>query len=269
MGTKMRTKDAPTGSIIPYTFKSHADDFVQLAKQLNCENIIVGGHDWGAVIAYRCALYYPDFITHLFTFVIPYIAPSFKWVETDVLVNRFPSLGYQLQFGSDDGVIESFTREKAGIRAFLNALYGGTSPAGKYAMDVTKGVDLELAPKLQHTRLVSPEELDFYVEEFARNGLPCNYYRNRKQNFEDELVFKDKPDAAFITCPTLFIRSVDDAIVTSVMVASMGTMVPNLTLKDVKAGHWILWQKPVEVNDILTGWMRQQGLVAEDTFGHL
>lgn len=26
--------------------KSHADDFYQLAKQLGCESIVVGGHDW-------------------------------------------------------------------------------------------------------------------------------------------------------------------------------------------------------------------------------
>ncbi|KAJ5969561.1 hypothetical protein N7501_005809 [Penicillium viridicatum] len=39
-------QDAPTDSIIPYTFKSLADDFVSLAKQLGCLNTIVGGHDW-------------------------------------------------------------------------------------------------------------------------------------------------------------------------------------------------------------------------------
>jgi pimeloyl-ACP methyl ester carboxylesterase len=39
-------KDAPTDSIIPYTLKSLADDFVSLAKHLGCVNTIVGGHDW-------------------------------------------------------------------------------------------------------------------------------------------------------------------------------------------------------------------------------
>jgi pimeloyl-ACP methyl ester carboxylesterase len=39
-------KDAPTDSLIPYTLKSLADDFISLAKHLGCVNTIVGGHDW-------------------------------------------------------------------------------------------------------------------------------------------------------------------------------------------------------------------------------
>jgi soluble epoxide hydrolase/lipid-phosphate phosphatase len=38
--------DAPTGSIEPYTFKSHAVDFHELCKSLGCDDVIVGAHDW-------------------------------------------------------------------------------------------------------------------------------------------------------------------------------------------------------------------------------
>lgn len=94
----------------------------------------------------------------------------------------FPSLGYQLQFGSDEGVIETFAKDKAGIRAFLNTLYGGRTTDGEYGVDVTKGVDLELATQLNHTPLLSPEELDYYVEVYSRNGLrgPCKSFSCRE-----------------------------------------------------------------------------------------
>lgn len=65
-----------------------------------------------------------------------------------------------------------------------------------------------------------------------------------------------------LKCPTLFVRASADAVVTDQMVGMMEATVPNLTLKEVKAGHWVPWQKPAEVNEIVTGWMRQQGLVA-------
>lgn len=39
-------QDAPTDSIEPYTFKSHAVDFHELCKSLGCENVVVGAHDW-------------------------------------------------------------------------------------------------------------------------------------------------------------------------------------------------------------------------------
>jgi hypothetical protein len=43
---QLTRQDAPTDSIVPYTFKSHADDFHELCKSLGCENVVVGAHDW-------------------------------------------------------------------------------------------------------------------------------------------------------------------------------------------------------------------------------
>ena len=64
-----------------------------------------------------------------------------------------------------------------------------------------------------------------------------------------------------IKCPTLFIRALGDSIVTDEIVAKMGDNVPDLTLKNVDASHWLLWEKPEEVNSLVTEWMRGQGLV--------
>ena len=98
-----------------------------------------------------------------------------NFIPTDVLVNFLPTLGYQLQFGSKEGIIESVTKDKAGIRNFLNALYGGETSDGKVAMTAEKGVDLDLMSSLKRSPFVSEDELDYYVEEYSRNGLaaPC------------------------------------------------------------------------------------------------
>ena len=42
----------------------------------------------------------------------------------------------------------------------------------------------------------------------------------------------------------------------------MGDNVPELTAKNVDASHWLLWQKPEEVNGIISEWMQGQGLIA-------
>ena len=42
----MPMQDAPTDSIEPYTFKSHAVDFHELCKSLGCDNVVLGAHDW-------------------------------------------------------------------------------------------------------------------------------------------------------------------------------------------------------------------------------
>lgn len=64
-----------------------------------------------------------------------------------------------------------------------------------------------------------------------------------------------------IKCPTLFVRALGDSIVTDEIVSKMGANVPDLTMKNVDASHWLLWEKPEEVNGIVTEWMRGQGLV--------
>ncbi|KAJ5161560.1 alpha/beta hydrolase [Penicillium capsulatum] len=256
--------DAPTGTIVPYSFKSHADDFVVLLKQLGCQDIILGGHDWGAVIASRMVLYHPSFVTHYFAFAIPYIPPRPGWVETKTLVKAFPSLAYQLQLGSEDGIVEAHTQSKEEIRLFLNAAYDAHTPDGQYALDVTRGVDFDLLPSFEPTKLLQKQDMDYFVDEYSRNGLrgPCNYYRTRRQNFlDEEALIKQGKDASVIKCPMLFVRATAEHAVTTEIVERMKPFTANLTLKEVDSGHWVLWEKPAVVNSILVDWMEQEGLI--------
>lgn len=65
-----------------------------------------------------------------------------------------------------------------------------------------------------------------------------------------------------IKCPTLFVRALGDTIVTDELANAMGANVPEFTAKNVDASHWLLWQKPEEVNGIVFEWMQGQGLIA-------
>lgn len=129
----------------------------------------------GCAIAYRFALEFPSYVTHLFTCAVPYLPTSEKYIPLEVITKFLPSLGYQLQFGSAEGIIESHTKDKAGIRNYLNAVFGGRTSDGKGAVTPEAGADLKLMPKLDRSAFISEEELDFYVEEYSRNGLrgPC------------------------------------------------------------------------------------------------
>lgn len=114
-------------------------------------------------------------MTHLFTCAVPYLPATEQYIPLEAIVKFLPSLGYQLQFGSKEGLIESHTQDKAGIRNFLNALYGGRTADGKGAMTPENGADLELMPTLGRSPLISEDELNYYVEEYSRHGLhaPC------------------------------------------------------------------------------------------------
>ncbi|KAL4807553.1 Alpha/Beta hydrolase protein [Aspergillus unguis] len=243
--------DAPD-DVAPYSHKNCADDVKELCAQLGADKIILGGHDWGAFLAYRVALWYPDLVSYLFTVCVPYAAPYNKYMPIEEMVKKVtPSFKYQLHFMS--GEIEEATRTKEDYKQFLIALYGGRTNEKEVAFDALKGVDLEKMKRVKKSRLLGDEELEYYAWEFTRHGLhgPLNWYRTRKQNFDDELAIQGKT----IEVPVLFIQALKDTALPPHLGKKMGSTLPKLTTKQVDCSHWALWEKPKEVNEILDRWV--------------
>lgn len=78
-----------------------------------------------------------------------------------------------------------------------------------------------------------------------------NWYRIRKINYEEELAILDRK----ITIPVLFIQALKDAALPPRLGKSMAKHVPNMTMKQVNTAHWALWEKPEEVNSIISTWL--------------
>lgn len=161
----------PPASISLYSFKRVADDIKELARQLGVSQIILGGHDWGGVIVYRIALWYPELVSHLFCICTPYRPPfkDFTPLEDIIKSGKLPNFGYQLQLAS--GQLEGAIQSRDQIRLLLNSIYGGRTSSGEPGVDVKNGVYLDRLPQLQDTPLVSKEMLDYYADEYARNGI--------------------------------------------------------------------------------------------------
>ncbi|KAF9892435.1 hypothetical protein FE257_001543 [Aspergillus nanangensis] len=230
--------DAPE-EIEPYSNKNCANDIKELASQLGASKIIVGGHDWGAYLAYRVALWHPELVTHVFTVCVPYSAPSKTYMSINEMVAKItPHFGYQLQFIKGD--LEKPCRSKEELKLFLSTLYGGRTAEREVAFNVHDGVLLDKMYNVLPSKLLTEEELDFYATEFARSGLhgPFNWYRTRKVNYEDELAILDQR----ITAPVLFIQALRDA-----------ALPPHL----VDTAHWALWERPKEVNDHIAWWLEE------------
>ncbi|KAI9760979.1 MAG: hypothetical protein M4579_001355 [Chaenotheca gracillima] len=243
--TKLTGKDAPKvppESMALYSFKRAADDMKELARQLGAPKIILGGHDWGGAIVARVVLHHPDLVSHLFSICTPYFPPSQTYKSVEELVQGLPNFTYQVQLAGPD--VEANIQGKEKIRQFLNALYGGANERREQGFD---GNILLLFANL-------PKELDFYVEQYSRNGVhgPLNWYRTRRQNFEDE---KDMDPKTTFDLPFLFVQATDDAALPPAMSQAMPHFFSNMTKKEVAAGHWVNWQKPEEINAILKEWI--------------
>lgn len=260
-----------------------ADDMALLCANLGIKEILLGGHDWGAAIAYRIALLKPKLVKALFSVCVPYDPPKPVYVPLAQLVaKKLPNFGYQMHFAS--GEIEEVVQGKEMIRGFLNAMYGARALGGdayvegsekrkgETAFNANGKVKLDLLSRMGKSRLLSDEVMEFYVTEYARHGIngPLNWYRTREENFAKELdLMFDGPgtnaseykaggewiERIKIRQPTLFVYATKDLALPEWMSKGMEAMVPKLTRKTVEAGHWVLWEKPKEINHILEEWL--------------
>ena len=185
------TPGSPTGSaenLKFYSLKQVSNDIAELACQLGCSRIILGGHDWGAVVVYRIALWHPKLISSLFAVCAPYRAPAQQNVDLEKAVKTvLPNFAYQLHLQS--GEVERQVKTRKQIKQFLNAVYGGIGANGEVGFDVRNGPIYENLPKLRQSQLLTKEMLDFYGDQYEKTGIHggLNWYRTRNVNFEDEL----------------------------------------------------------------------------------
>ena len=143
-----------------YGLKRAADDIKELATQLGCSRIILGGHDWGGVVVYRVALWYPELISHLFSICTPYLPPSkgpFLSIE-QIVEKHLPQFRYQIQLAS--GEVEKMVNSKETMYNFFKGMYGAKGPNGEQAFDVLKGVLSKNFSKLGPCSLLSPKVCD-------------------------------------------------------------------------------------------------------------
>lgn len=119
---------------------------------------------------YRVALWHPRLVTHLFSVCTPYSPPSkhFKPLEHYVKQGILPNFAYQLKLA--DGQLDSLISRDQ-IRQFLNGIFGGRGPKGERAFDTQHGVLLENLPILSPTTLVDEGTLDYYADQYVRNGM--------------------------------------------------------------------------------------------------
>lgn len=208
----------------------------------------------GGAIVYRTALWHPDLVSHIFAVCTPYWAPSKTYTPLEPLVKtRMPNWGYQVHLAS--GEVERRIRSKDEIKQFLNSVYGGKGPNGEVGFTHTEGPLYDNLPKLSRTPLMGEDVLEFYGAEYEGHGMrgPVSWYKNREQNFQDELRLEKKT----IDVPVLFIQATDDAALPPSLSEGMERFVPNLTRKEVDASHWVLWQKPAEVNGMVREWLER------------
>jgi len=246
-----------------YTLCHLAGDVVGLVQALGARQAAVIGHDWGAGVAWTCALLRPDIFRAVALLSVPYLAGLWSGPPPTAMMKQLLASGqmfYQLYFqepGKADTEMAQDPRDFL-LRMFAGAA-GGVAPERRWRWIFPPSERLlsTLPPVDLLPAWLSAGDLDFFAAEFARTGFTggLNWYRNMDRSRE-LLAFLA---GARILQPSTFLAGEEDAVIEMYRheYDSLEQSMPALTAKALipGAGHWVQQEKPEQVNEWLLGFL--------------
>jgi pimeloyl-ACP methyl ester carboxylesterase len=233
-------------------------DIVGLVHALDEEQAIIVGHDWGAPVAWYCALLRPDIFRAVVLLSVPYLQRSWTDPRPTEAMQRMAGEQefYQLYFqepGKAETQLEADVRKT--MRMFLYAASGDPPPEKRWRFLFSKSETLLDTGFLPETLpdWLTEQDLDMFTREFERTGFRggLNWYRNIDRLWELTPFLS----RAVLPQPALFVAGEVDPVITMYRQAFdvMEQTVPRLRRKVLLpgAGHWIQQERPAQVNQLL------------------
>lgn len=244
-----------------YTILHLVGDIVELVHTLGEKQAVVVGHDWGAVVAWHCALLRPDMFRAVAAMSVPYAPPG----RIDLLssLDKGGIKTFYMQYFQAPGVAEAELERD--VRDSLRRVYfsaSGDGPEGKGFSVLAPGkglLDNTVAPD-RALPWLDETDLDHYTAEFTRAGFRggLNWYRNLRRNWELTMPWRGCP----IRQPSLFIAGERDGVLrfpaSKAQVEAYPKTLPGLRGCHILpgAGHWIQRERAAEVNTLLIDFLR-------------
>jgi pimeloyl-ACP methyl ester carboxylesterase len=256
-------------AIDQYTLLHLTGDMVGLLDALGAEKAVIAGHDWGAPVAWHCALLRPDRFRAVIGLSVPFWS-RFPIRPTSLMPQTDDTLFYQLYFQSPGVAEAEFERDvRRSIRSLLFSASGDAprrqntgSPGTSVGMVPRQGGFLSgLVDPVSLPSWLTSADIDFYVNEFTRTGFRggLNWYRNIDRSWELLAPFA----GSCVSIPGLYIAGDRDLVVAfpgmEQIIANLAHFVPQLrgSLILPGCGHWTQQERPLEVNDAMIGFLQQ------------
>jgi len=244
--------------IAAYNMFQLTGDIVGLVHALGEEQAVVVGHDWGAPVAWHCALLRPDLFRAIVLLSVPYVSRSWKGHRPTEAMKRMvgDKEFYQLYFqepGKAEVELEADVRKT--MQMLLYSASGDPPPEQRWRFLFSKSerfMDTVTQPDILPAWLTE-QDIDYISREFERTGFRggLSWYRNMDQMWEQTPFLS----GAKLHQPALFVAGEADAVIEMRRAAfdALEEAVPNLRKKVLLtgAGHWIQQERPAEVNQLL------------------
>ncbi|MFA4891853.1 alpha/beta fold hydrolase [Brevundimonas sp.] len=242
-----------------YSILQLVGDMVDLVRALGETSCVVVGHDWGAPVAWHCALTRPDLFRAVFGLSVPFQPRRPKGPPTAAMAAISKRLGlgdlYISRFQAADAH-QAFDADPAtALRKMFHA-YDGATPDGRQSTGFipegqsfisTVPDDATLPPWMSETHFAE------YVAAFSAGGFrgPLDWYRNLDRNWAATAFLQD----ARIRIPAAFMVGERDPVrnYSGQHEAGLKDWAPDLRMQVVVpgAGHWIQQERPDAVNRLL------------------
>ena len=244
-----------------YSILHLVGDLVDLTRALGEDSCVVIGHDWGAAVAWHCALMRPDLFIAAACLSVPFQPRRPKGPPTAAMAVMAERSGRDLyirRFQPDDAHAEFDADPAAALRKMFHAYDGASehpstgflAPGESLISSVPD--DVPLPPWLSQAHFAE------YVAAFAAGGFraPLDWYRCLDLNWAQTAWLQDariRVPAAFMVGgrdPVRFYAGRDEA--------ALKDWVSDLRLQQVvpDAGHWLQQERPDEVNAFLLDFLR-------------
>ena len=256
-------------AIDQYTLLHLVGDMVGVLDALGAQTAVIAGHDWGAPVAWHCALLRPDRFRAVIGLSVPYrgrgsLQPTTTMPQTDT------ALFYQLYFQTPGVAEAELERDpKSTIRRMLYAASGdpqhgtgGAWEAGSTVgmVDRKSGLLGGMANPPELPVWLTAADLDFYASEFTRTGFRggLNWYRNIDRNWELLAPYS----GAKVTVPALYVAGDRDLVVkfpgAELILANLANTVPQLRKQIMLSGcgHWTQQERATDVNAAMVEFLK-------------
>lgn len=252
------------GDATAYGILDLVGDMVDLVRALGESSCVVVGHDWGAPVAWHCALTRPDLFRAVFGLSVPFQPRRPKGPPTAAMaaISKRAGLGqlYISQFQAADAH-EAFDADPATALRKAFFAYDGATPDGRQSTGFFPEGETFLSTIADDATLppwMSEAHFAEYVAAFSAGGFkgPVDWYRRLDANWADTAFLQD----ARIRVPAAFVVGERDPVrhYAGPAEAGLKDWAPDLRTQVVipGAGHWIQQERPDEVNHLLLEFLR-------------
>ena len=247
-------------AIDQYSLFHLVGDIVGVVNVISDKPAVVIGHDWGAPVAWHCALFRPDLFRAVAGLSVPF-RPRGPAAPTSLMPQTDSEIFYQLYFQAEGVAEKEFEQDiRKTIRLVLAGRANKDAPAMSPMVPRQGGWHSSRLLPSSLPNWITEADIDFYVAEFQRSGFRggLNWYRNLDRNWELLAPWT----GAKVTVPALYMAGEQDLVVkfpgAEQLIANLVQFVPKLqkTIMLPDCGHWTQQEKPNEVNSAIIAFLK-------------